>query len=29
MAIIPMFLYEVGLGLWLFVKGVEIQRSAA
>ena len=28
MAMIPMFLYEVGLGLWLFVKGVEIQRSA-
>jgi Domain of unknown function (DUF4386) len=28
-AMIPMFFYEVGLGLWLLVKGVNVQRSAA
>ena len=28
-AMAPMFLYEVNLGLWLLVKGVNMQRSAA
>ena len=28
-AMIPMFLYEVGLGSWLLIKGVDVQRSAA
>ena len=28
-AMVPMFLYEVGLGFWLLVKGVNVQRGAA
>lgn len=28
-AMVPMFLYEVGLGLWLLLKGANIQRGAA
>ena len=28
-AMVPMFLYEIGLGLCLLVKGVNVQRSAA
>jgi Domain of unknown function (DUF4386) len=28
-AMLPMFLYEVGLGLWLLFKGVNPQRSTA